>query len=176
LPSVSAALIADNGSQSVPVALFQAASATVASINATGGITATLTNAAGTEIVCYTAGTNGLMTYEPSVAGCVPSDPLLKDRGADLKPEQALAALNALVPGSGTFKAAAHLDSREHVWLYADQVCDMDARLCERDASGTRNYDKVGIMAYAVAAIKELKADNDNLKVEVERMRRASSR
>ncbi len=172
VPAVSAALIADNSGASNAIALFQSAGTTVASVNQTGGITATLTNAAGNEIVCYnTAG--GLMTYEPAVASCVPSDPKLKVKGPDLLPSTALAKLETIVPGSGHFKESAKLDTAEHVWLYADQVCGIDPRLCVKDETGVLNYDKVGMLAYVIGAIKELKADNDNLRLEIKQMRNA---
>lgn len=163
VPTTSAALIADNVATGVPIALWQANGATVASVNATGGLTATLTNASANEIVCYATST-GLMSYENSVAGCVPSDPALKIAGPALNPADALVKVAALVPGSGQFKPETGLSQDQQVWLYADQVCAMDKRLCVKDASGALNYDKVGALAYAFAAIKELKSDNDNLR------------
>ncbi len=167
IPAVSAALIADTAGQSTqPIALFQVGQVTVASVNATGGITATLTNVAANEIVCYNT-SGGLMSYEPSVAGCVPSDPKVKNKGPDLSPAVALAKIEMLTPGTGTFKPNVHLGDKEQVWLYADQVCAMDERLCAPDSSGTLNYDKVGALAYVVAALKGLKADNDNLRAEI---------
>lgn len=73
IPNVSAALIADNGSQSNPVALFQVNGATAASIGATGGVVAGGGNTdegAGTfnGATYYAGGTAGLASKTCTIA------------------------------------------------------------------------------------------------------------
>jgi hypothetical protein len=136
------------------------------SITPTGAVSfPSLPSAQETDIVCYSTST-GVLSYATSVAGCVPSDPKLKIRGPDLTPTLALARIETLTPGSGVFKPEANLGSNEQVWLYADEVCKMDSRLCVKDANGILNYDKVGMLAYVVAAVKAQQVEINKLKRE----------
>ena len=122
-----------------------------------------IANAAETDILCYNT-TGGTISYETTVGGCVPSDPRLKIKGPDLSGDVALASLDQLEPGSGVFRPETHLGDTQQVWLYADQVCTMDERLCVRDKSGFLNYDKVGMLAYLVAAVKQQQIEISNLR------------
>jgi len=119
------------------------------------------------DIVCYNSST-GQISYSTTVALCEPSDPRAKIKGRDLVPSDALAKLAAITPGSGVFRPEMALGSDQHVWLYADQVCQMDDRLCVDERSdGMLNYDKVGMIAYAVAGIKALKMADDERDVKI---------
>ena len=113
-----------------------------------------IANAAGNEILCYDT-TNGPVTYESAVAGCVPSSITLKNVRGTIDPDIALTKITALEPGVYTYKDETKFGPQEYDGLYAEQVCAMDERLCARDKEGhVRNYDKVGMLAYLVAALK----------------------
>jgi hypothetical protein len=52
--------------------------------------------------------------------------------------------------------------------LIAEEVCAIDERLCHRDKNGrVDNYDKVGALALAWAAIKEQQAQIAELRQEL---------
>ena len=125
-----------------------------------------ISNAAGNEILCYDT-TAGPVTYESAVSGCVPSDPRVKDKGRPINPQDALRKIETLTLGTGRYKPSQHLGSGEHVWLYADEVCAVDKRLCVPDAHGILNYDKTGLLVYAIGAIQAQQQEIDALKREV---------
>lgn len=159
VPTTSAALIADNAAQAVSVALFQAAGATVASVNVTGGITATLTNAATTSAVCYAVGTNGLLTYNSTIGTCTVSALRFKD----LLPQEALnlAGLDDLPTARPwTYKHdSGFYDGRVRVGLIADDVEQMDRRCAVyNEDNQLQDYDERCVLLYLVADRKILKA------------------
>ncbi len=73
----------------------------------------------------------------------------------------AMAGLTALRTESWTYKKddSGRLDSRVHVGLYADDVAAMDKRCAIYDGeSRVENYDDRCVLAYIVAALRELKS------------------
>jgi hypothetical protein len=123
-----------------------------------------ISNAAGNEILCYDT-TNGPVTYENAVSGCVPSAKRLKNPKGKIDPKRALDRVAKLTAATYTYKDTAKFGAKEFDGLYADEVCAIDERLCDRDASGqVHNYDKTGMLAYLVAALGEQKREIDALK------------
>lgn len=146
----------NNGTSVGPVILSSGGGAsTLELFSGNGGIEMNgISNASGNEILCYAA-SNGQTTYESSVAGCVPSDPKLKNIERNINPFVAMIKVGwYLNTGVWTFKDAPRFGDAAHIGLYADQVCKMDNRLCIWDHEGVLNYDKVGFAAYLLAALK----------------------
>jgi hypothetical protein len=160
VPTTSAALIADNGSQTTAIALFANNGTAVATVNQTGGITATLTSASGTSTVCNTAGTSTLLTLVASGTACASSAMRFKDA----YPIEALnlAGLDALrtdVPWSYRKDSGIYESGKIHVGLIADDVESMDSRcvVYDTDHKLLNYYDRC-ILTYLVADRKALKA------------------
>jgi hypothetical protein len=146
---------------------------TAAGLGITGTITASaIVSAAGNELLCYnTAG--GVITYAATVVGCVPSGLQFKDVAGRIDPRTALKAVVKMTPGYGTFKDTKTFGTDERVWLFADEVCAVDERLCKRDAQGRpENYDKYGTVAYIVAAMKAQQAQIKSLQREVKQLQK----
>jgi hypothetical protein len=123
-----------------------------------------ITNAAGNEILCYDT-TGGPVTYESAVSGCVPSAKRLKNPKGKIDPKRALDRIAKLTAATYTYKDTVKFGAKEFDGLYADEVCAIDERLCDRDANGqVHNYDKTGMLAYLVAALGEQKREIDALK------------
>jgi hypothetical protein len=114
-------------------------------------------NTAENSILCYSTSTNAI-SEETSVAGCVPSARELKHIGPELNGRRALDAVMTWIPGSGIYKNEAlnKPHDQPYVWVYANEICASDPRLCVRDDKGdVENYDKLGFNAYLLAALQE---------------------
>ena len=168
--TTKAGIVVDTaGETAASIALFQVGAVTVASVNATGGITATLsqTSAAQSGTVCYNSGTL-LVTYDATL-GCLTSLEETKDihgpiigalaKVIDMKPFW-FSPINR-PPGS---------DLAEQPGFGAHQIEAVDKRLVgyseDGKLMGVRYMEMTAVLA---AAIKELKADNDNLRAELHR-------
>ena len=113
-----------------------------------------ISNAAGNEILCYNTSA-GPVTYENAVGGCVPSDASLKNITRRLNPFVAMWRVAWYLPVYYyTFKPDSGLGTENYVGLLAQDVCAMDTTLCRWDAKGTLNYDKIGLAAYVISALK----------------------
>lgn len=140
-----------------------ATSATAASLTVAGGLGVTgtiyaagIASASGNDLLCYTTA-SGLITYAVSVVGCVPSAMSMKIPLGQIDPQHAFKGILGLTPAIYRYKDEVTFGSAAHDGLYADEVCAIDERLCDRDADGkVRNYDKVGTMAYVIAAFQKL--------------------
>ncbi len=171
VPTVSAALIADNGAQSNPIAIFMAAGVNVASINSTGGITGTLTNVATTSAVCYNTST-GLLTYDGTLGTCTVSTMRVKHDIRPLATGSLLDGVLRMQPDSFFYNDDQHTPGQQ-LGLMAEDLAAIDGRLVSYDDQGRPNAIRfLGPMAaYLIGSIKELKADNDNLRAELKAVR-----
>ena len=174
IPATSAAGIFDNGAQTVPIALFQANGSTVASVNQTGGLTATLTNVASTSAVCYNTG-SGLLTYDGTIGTCNTSTMRVKH---DIRPLANISLLDGVLrmkPVSFYYNADQHTDGQQ-LGLIAEDLAAIDPRLVAYDDKGQPNAIRfLGPMfSYVIGAIKELQASNDNLRGDITQLRRAT--
>jgi hypothetical protein len=168
IPGVSAALIADTaGQSSQPIALFQVGQVTVASVNATGGITATLTqtSAAQSGTICYNSSTL-LFTYDATL-GCLTSLEEMKDIHGPIT--GALAEVEKMKPfWFSPINRPAGSDLAEQPGFGAHQIEAVDRRLVGYSEDGKlRGVRYMEMTAVLAAAIQELKADNDNLRAEL---------
>jgi hypothetical protein len=164
LPTTSAALIADNASQNLPIALWMANGVTVASVNATGGLTATLTNAATTSAVCYNTGI-GLFTYDGTLGTCNTSDESLKTFEGPMR--NSLDKLVALSHDShfGYFKwRDVQLGTGRKIGVGAQTVARYFPELVATGDDGLKSlaYDKLTVPI--IDALAELKAEFDSYK------------
>jgi hypothetical protein len=112
-----------------------------------------------TDILCYNNSTAAI-SYATTVAGCVPSGRQFKIPLGTIDPQHALDGIVATTPAIYKYKPELDLGEKPMDGLYADEVCAIDERLCERDKEGRpTNYDKIGALAYAWAAIKAQQAE-----------------
>jgi hypothetical protein len=66
--------------------------------------------------------------------------------------------LLSLSAGAFSFKDPTAFDDREHIGLYAEDVCAIDERLCVRDPDGKiRTYDERGVLALLIQAVAKMK-------------------
>ena len=147
---------------------------TTAGITSGGVISATLSAASGTSTVCNTAGTKTNLTLVASGTACassamrfknlLPKEPLNLAGLSDLRTDRAWSYRK----DSGIYE-----NGLVHVGLLADDVERMDKRCVVYDEQGKLlNYYDRCIETYLVAAVKEMKYDNDNLRREVEQLKR----
>lgn len=172
IPTTSAALIADNVATGVPIALFQTGGSTVASVNATGGLTATLTqtSVAQSGTVCYNSSTL-LLTYDATL-GCLASLEELKDIHGPI--EGALAKVEAMKPfWFSPINRPAGSDLAEQPGFGAHQIESVDRRLVGYGENGElRGVRYMEMSAILTAAFHEIvdacrDAANDNFCVEL---------
>ncbi len=133
----------------------------------------TTSSAAQTGTVCWTTGT-GKLTVDTTV-GCLTSIMAAKNITEHLSPTKALDIVSRLDPFAFRYKPG-YGDSGhyEQFGFGAEEVALVDERLAGRDPQGTLSGVRYQEMTAVLAgAIQQLKADNDNLKSEVETLRRA---
>ena len=135
------------------------------------GIYVSLANTATTSAVCYNTGT-GAITYNGTVGTCTVSALAYKVPGQPIANGKALASLVTMRTDDWTYKKLSGLDDREHVGLYADDVAKLDKRCAIYKDGKIENYDDRCVLAYTIAAMKELKAGSDNLKTEIEQLKK----
>jgi hypothetical protein len=167
--TASAAIVADNGSQSSAIANFLAAGVIVASVNSTGGLTATLTNVATTSAVCYNTGT-GLISYDGTLGTCTVSDGRLKNVDGPI-----MGALDRLLQIRGVYfhwKDQQQFGIGEQVGIIAQDVQKVFPQLVSTDSEGKLSADYQRLVAPIIEALREVKADNDNLRSEMRRIAR----
>jgi hypothetical protein len=151
-----------------------AAGVTVASVNSTGGLTGTLTNVASTSAVCYNTST-GLLTYDSTIGTCNTSTIRVKH---DIRPLADMSLLDGVLrmkPVSFYYNADQHTNGQQ-LGLIAEDLAAIDPRLVAYDDKGRPNAIRfLGPMfSYVIGAIKELKADNDNLREDISQLKRAT--
>lgn len=122
----------------------------------------TQTSAAQSGTVCYNSGT-GAITYDATV-GCLASTMRVKTNWRDIEPTVALAEVISMRPGSFNYVGGLGLPEGEQVGLAAEQMAKVDDRLVAYDNEGRlRGVRYQQASALYAAAIRALKADNDNL-------------
>jgi hypothetical protein len=128
-------------------------------------ITMAQTSAAQSGTVCYNSGT-GLLTYDATL-GCLASLEELKDIHGPII--GALAEVEQMKPiWFSPINRPAGSDLAEQPGFGAHQIEAVDKRLVGYDEKGNlRGVRYMEMTAVLAAAIKELKADNDNLRAEL---------
>lgn len=133
----------------------------------TGTITASAlpqTSAAQSGTVCYNSGT-GAINYDATL-GCLASSARFKNIISEVSPAQSLDIVDRLRTVSFTRKVEifGNNDSAEQFGLTAEQAATVDERLIARDTEGqplgVRYAEFTAVLA---GAVRQLKADNDNL-------------
>ena len=122
-------------------------------------ITATaLANAAGTDPVCYSTAT-GVFTW---ATACTISDERLKNIGPRIDD-----ALNKLLQINGfyfTYKDADKYGTGRKIGVGAQTVEKVFPELVETGSDGIKSVDYAKLVPPIIEALRELKADNDNLR------------
>ncbi len=127
----------------------------------------TLANTATTSAVCYNT-SSGLLTYDGTIGTCNTSSMRFKH---EIKPLAEAAMLDGVLrmqPVSFYYNPDQHTDGQQ-LGLVAEDLAEIDPRLVGYDNEGKPNSIRfLGPMfSYVVGAIKELKAENDNLRAEL---------
>lgn len=120
--------------------------------------------------LCYNSGT-GVITYDGS-ATCLVSTGRYKRVISHILPKEGLSKVVRMDPVS-FFYTRKDLPKDEQVGLVAEEMAEVDPRLVSLDAQGLPRgvrYEQTSAML--IAAIKALKADNDDLHAEIRRLAR----
>lgn len=134
-----------------------------------GTLSATLTNVASTSAVCFNTGT-GLMTYDGTIGTCTVSDERLKNMG-----ERIPHALDRLLQINGVYYTwkDPSLGSGRQIGVGAQTVEKVFPELVQTDSNGRKSADYQRLTAPIIEALRELKADNDNLRREMAELKRS---
>lgn len=172
--------VAANGQVTMPAAITST-SKTTGTLVVTGGVgisgasftdtlnVITMANAATTSAVCYNTGT-GLLTYNGTVGTCTVSDETKKNMGPRIA--NALAKVLAINGVSYTWKDSS-LGTGTQIGVGAQTVERVFPELVSTDSSGLKSVDYQRLTAPLIEAIRELKADNDNLSARLRRVESA---
>lgn len=153
-----------------------AGGASLAKISSAGSLTLAgtitvngITNVATTSALCYNTGT-GLITYDGTLGTCTVSDERLKNMG-----ERIPNALDRLLQISGVYYTwkDASLGSGRQIGVGAQTVEKVFPELVQTDLNGRKSADYQRLTAPIIEALRELKADNDNLRLDVNKLKRA---
>jgi hypothetical protein len=136
---------------------------------------AALPATAAANALCYTtAGSTFIVTYQAWTTGCASSAVFYKDLYASRDLNIAgLVDLRTETPWSYRRDTSLYEQGKVHVGLLADDVEKLDARCVSYGEHGVENYEDRCLIAYLVEGYKRLKADNDNLRTELEQRRAA---
>lgn len=137
-------------------------------------IIATLENAGQSNVVCYNS-SSGKFTYRSWATGCTPSSLRFKKYAETIQSAQALDIVVGLQPKRYRFKESIGMDHRSHIGFLAEEVAAKSPELVEYEADGTtpRAVKYQEIIPLLVGAVRDLKAANDNLQQEIERLKRS---
>lgn len=131
-------------------------------------VTATaLANSATTSALCYNTGT-GVFTYNSTIGTCTVSDERLKNMGKRIP--GALDKLLRISGVYGTWKDPAMGTDRQ-IFIGAQTAERVFPELVQTDADGKKSLDYQRLTAPIIEALRELKADNDNLKMELRKLK-----
>ncbi len=145
-----------------------------------GGLTATgasinftaLANSSTTSSVCYNTGT-GRLTFNGTVGTCTVSDERLKNVVGPIG-----GALDKLLAINGfyyTWKDAS-LGSGLQIGVGAQTVERAFPELVQTDSTGRKSVDYQRLTAPIIEAMRELKAENDNLHIEISELKKVNRR
>ena len=148
-------------------------------ITAYGAVTAptlnvtTMASTAQTNVVCYNTGT-GLTTYQTWATGCLASSARFKENVTVKSNADALKVVTSLEPVTFNYKKSADMGSDKHNGFIAEQVVKVapDLVVFEKDGKTPRAVKYQEMAPYFAGAIRELKAANDNLKAEIEQLKK----
>ena len=141
-----------------------------------GSISAGLAQTTELNMVCYNS-TSGLMTYSTIAQQCTVSSARYKEGIEKLGTRHLLDVVATMEPVSYTYKREMDLGLDRHVGLLAEQVSKIEQELVIYDKEGLPNAIKQAELPfYLIGAVKQLKADNDNLRAEINEIRRAVAR
>ncbi len=130
----------------------------------------TLANTATTSAVCYNTGT-GLFTYDGTIGTCTVSDERLKNMGPRI--DHALDKLLAINGVYGTWKDPA-MGAGRQIFIGAQTAERVFPELVQTDSDGKKSLDYQRLTAPIIEALRELKADNDSLRAEINEIKRAT--
>ena len=172
-------LINNSGGTGGPVIIYsgstEAFRANASSVTIASGITlnATLASTAQTNTVCYNSGT-GLFTYQTWATGCLASSARFKENISAKSNADALKVVTSLEPVTFNYKKSADMGSDKHNGFIAEQVVKVapDLVVFEKDGKTPRAVKYQEMAPYFAGAIRELKAANDNLKAEIEQLKK----
>ena len=125
------------------------------------------------NVLCYNS-TTGLVTYQTWTAGCAVSSTRLKNDISDIAPLYALDTILALKPVTYVYKPEADLGTDSHFGFTAEQVASVARDLVEYDNDGVtpRAVRYQELTPLLVGAIQRLKADNDDMRAQIEELKR----
>jgi hypothetical protein len=151
---------------------------TTAGITAAGVISATLSSATGTNAVCNTPGTKTNLTVQVWATGCAASSARFKEGIEAISRSQALADVVAFQAVKYRYRPEYDMGADLHVGFTAEQIGSVDPQWITYEADGvTPHAVKYQEMApLLAAAIQQLKADNDNLRAEIELLKTGTHR
>lgn len=132
----------------------------------------TMANTATTSAVCYNTAT-GLVTYDGTIGTCTVSDERLKNIGNPIP--NALDKLLAIHGVYYTWKEPT-LDRRRQIGVSAQAVERVFPELVQTDSTGTKSADYQRLTAPIIEALRELKADNDNLRQRIGQLEKRRAR
>lgn len=135
-------------------------------------IIATLEDAGQFNVVCYSSA-SGKLTYRSWATGCIPSSLRFKEHVETIQSAQALDIIAGLQPKRYRFKDSMGMDQRSHLGLIAEEVAATAPELVDYEPDGAtpRAVKYQEVIPLLVGAIRELKATNDNLLQEIERLK-----
>ena len=126
-----------------------------------------LANTATTSAVCYNTST-GVLTYDGTIGTCTTSDERLKNMGERIP--NALDKLLQINGVYGTWKNPINGRGRQ-IFIGAQTAEKVFPELVQTDSEGKKVLDYQKLTAPIIEALRELKADNDNLKAEIKSLK-----
>ena len=160
--------ILTNNGLTTALTLTAAGAATVS-----GTLSATIASTAQTNVACYNSGT-GLFTYQTWATGCLASSARFKENISAKSNADALKVVTSLEPVTFNYKKSADMGSDKHNGFIAEQVVKVapDLVVFEKDGKTPRAVKYQELAPYFAGAIRELKTANDNLKAEIEQLKK----
>lgn len=143
-------------------------------LTASGTLAGTLTTAIGANVVCNAGTASSLLTLQVSATGCAASSARFKEGIASIDRAKALDDVLKFDAVSYRYRPEFDMGSDKHVGFTAEQVGSIDPQWItyERDGVTPHAVKYNEMVPLLTAAIQALKADNDNLKAEINNLKR----